>query len=91
MVREFLAGLTVRFVDISLGAEFVVASGRGALAEILLAGVIALITSAFGGTRVQCSGPTAPMTAVTVLLVAAVGSDLLANHLEVARPRSLAQ
>ena len=80
MVQEFLAGLTVSFVAISLGAAFGVASGRGALAGILSAGVIALITSVFGGTRVQCSGPTAPMTAVTVLLVAAVGGDLLANH-----------
>ncbi len=79
-VQEFLAGLTVSFVAISLGAAFGVASGRGALAGILSAGVIALITAAFGGTRVQCSGPTAPMTAVTVLLVTAVGSDLLANH-----------
>ena len=40
----------------------------------------AFITSAFGGTRVQCSGPTAPMTAVTTLLVTTVGGDLLANH-----------
>lgn len=79
-VQEFLAGLTVSFVAISLGAAFGVASGRGALAGILSAGVIALITSAFGGTRVQCSGPTAPMTAVTILLVTAVGGDLLANH-----------
>ena len=54
-VQEFLAGLTVSFVAISLGAAFGVASGRGALAGILSAGVIALITSAFGGTRVQFS------------------------------------
>jgi len=79
-VQEFLAGVTVSFVAISLGAAFGVASGRGALAGILSAGVIALITSAFGGTRVQCSGPTAPMTAVTILLATAVSGDLLANH-----------
>lgn len=80
VLNEFLAGLTVSFVAISLGAAFGVLSGRGALAGILSAGVIALITSAIGGTKVQCSGPTAPMTAVTVLLVTAVGDGLLQDH-----------
>ena len=79
-VQEFLSGLTVSFVAISLGAAFGVLSGRGALAGILSAGVIALITSAIGGTRIQCSGPTAPMTAVTVLLISAVSGGLLQDH-----------
>ena len=65
-VKEILAGLTVSFVAIILGAAFGVMSGRGALSGILSAGVIALITAILGGTRIQCSGPTAPMTAVTV-------------------------
>ena len=34
------------------------------------AAVIPIITSAFGGTRLQASGPTAPMTAVSALTVA---------------------
>ena len=80
LVQQLLPGLTVSFVAISLGAAFGVLSGRGALAGILSAGVIALITAAFGGTRIQCSGPTAPMTAVTILLVSAVGGGLLADH-----------
>ena len=80
ILQQLLPGLTVSFVAISLGAAFGVLSGRGALAGILSAGIIALITAAFGGTRVQCSGPTAPMTAVTVLLVTAVGSGLLLDH-----------
>ena len=79
-MQQLLPGLTVSFVAISLGAAFGVLSGRGALAGILSAGIIALITAAFGGTRIQCSGPTAPMTAVTVLLVTAVGSGLLLDH-----------
>jgi SulP family sulfate permease len=71
---NLLAGLTVSFVAISLGAAFGIASGRkdGAFVGILSAGVIAFITSMFGGTRIQCSGPTAPMTAVTAALVVAV-------------------
>jgi SulP family sulfate permease len=69
---EFSAGLTVSFVAMSLGAAFGVASKRGPLPGILSAGFIALITAILGGTKVQCSGPTAPMTAVTVVLVTAV-------------------
>ncbi len=79
-IRELLAGLTVSFVAISLGAAFGVASGRGALAGILSAGVIALITAALGGTRIQCSGPTAPMTAVTIVMITAIGNGLLREH-----------
>ena len=55
-----------------LGAVFGVASGRGPLPGILSAGFIALFTASLGGTFVQCSGPTAPMTAVTITLVTAV-------------------
>ena len=74
LFTNMLAGITVSFVAISLGAAFGIASGRkdGAFVGILSAGVIALVTSIFGGTRIQCSGPTAPMTAVTAALVVAV-------------------
>lgn len=68
--KEFLAGLTVSFAAMSLGAAFGDQSGRGPLRGVLSAGVLALITSLVGGTVVQCSGPTAPMTAVTVKLFA---------------------
>ena len=77
LIQNLTAGLTVSFVAISLGAAFGVLSGRGAFAGILSAGVIAFITALFGGTRIQCSGPTAPMTAVTVLIVAFAGDQLL--------------
>jgi len=69
---EFSAGLTVSFVAMSLGAAFGTMSGRGPLPGILSAGFIALITALLGGTKVQCSGPTAPMTAVTMVLTKAV-------------------
>jgi SulP family sulfate permease len=70
LLKNLIAGLTVSFVAISLGAAFGIGSGRGALAGILSAGIIALITALFGGTRIQTSGPTAPMTAVTIIVVA---------------------
>ena len=61
-IKDLLAGLTVSFAALSLGAAFGAMSGGAA--------VIPIITSIFGGTRLQASGPTAPMTAVTALIVA---------------------
>jgi len=70
IITDLLAGLTVSFAALSLGAAFGVMSGRGAFAGMLGAAVIPIIASLFGGTRVQASGPTAPMTAITALVVA---------------------
>ncbi len=70
IIPNIMAGLTVSFVALSLGAAFGILSGRGAFAGMLSAALIAFVTSAFGGTRIQCSGPTGPMTAVTAVLVA---------------------
>lgn len=70
LLQNIVVGLTVSFVALSLGAALGMLSGRGAFAGMLSAGLIALITSLFGGTRVQCSGPTAPMSAVTAVTVA---------------------
>lgn len=67
---DLTAGLTVSFAAISLGAAFGVMSGRGAFAGMVGAAVIPIIASAFGGTRIQASGPTAPMTAVSALTIA---------------------
>lgn len=77
--HNLVAGLTVSFVAISLGAAFGVLSGRGAFAGIISAGIIASITAALGGTRVQTSGPTAPMTAVSAVVVAFAYDQLLAR------------
>ena len=70
LAQNLIAGLTVSFVALSLGAAFGVLSGRGAFAGMISAALIALITSLFGGTRVQCSGPTGPMTTVTAVVIA---------------------
>ena len=77
MFHNVVAGLTVSFVAISLGAAFGILSERGAFAGIISAGIIALVTAVFGGTRVQCSGPTAPMTAVSAVVVAYAYDELL--------------
>lgn len=70
IINDLLAGLSVSFAALSLGAAFGIMSGRGAFAGMLAASIIPIITSIFGGTRLQASGPTAPMTAVTALIVA---------------------
>lgn len=67
---DITSGLTVSFAAISLGAAFGVMSGRGAFAGMISAAILPIIASAFGGTRIQASGPTAPMTAVSSLLIA---------------------
>jgi SulP family sulfate permease len=70
ILRNCVIGFTVSFVALSLGAALGILSGRGAFSGMLSAGVIALVTALLGGTRVQCSGPTAPMSAVSALVVA---------------------
>lgn len=70
VVQNIVAGLTVSFIALSLGAAFGILSGRGAFVGMLSSAIIATITSLLGGTRIQCSGPTGPMTAVTATLVA---------------------
>ncbi len=77
LLQNVMAALIVSFVALSLGASLGVLSGRGAFAGMLSAGIIAFITSLLGGTRVQCSGPTAPMSAVSAVLIAYAAEGLL--------------
>jgi SulP family sulfate permease len=70
LVADILSGLTVSFAALSLGAAFGLMSGRGALSGMIGAAIIPIITSLFGGTRIQASGPTAPMTSITAVIVA---------------------
>jgi SulP family sulfate permease len=77
LFENMMAGLTVSFVALSLGAAFGILSGRGAFAGMLSSALIAIVTSLFGGTRIQCSGPTGPMTAVTAVLVAAAHDEFM--------------
>jgi sulfate permease, SulP family len=75
ILHNLLVALTVSFVALSLGAAFGVLSGRGAFAGMFSAGLIAAICGALGGTRVQCSGPVAPMAAVMAGIFAAATTD----------------
>ena len=70
ILRNIIVGLAVSIVMLNLGAALGILSGRGAFAGMFSAGIIAFITSAFGGTRIQGSGATAPMSTVTAVIVA---------------------
>ncbi|PLY01303.1 MAG: hypothetical protein C0624_10725 [Desulfuromonas sp.] len=70
ILQNVIIGLTVSFIALSLGAALGILSGRGAFAGMISAGIIAFVTACLGGTRVQCSGPTAPMSAVSAVVVA---------------------
>ncbi|MBK9190089.1 MAG: SulP family inorganic anion transporter [Crocinitomicaceae bacterium] len=67
---DLIAGISVSFAALALGAAFGVMSGRGAFAGMIAAGIIPIITGIFGGTRLSVSGPTGPMTAVSAVVVA---------------------
>ncbi len=79
LIRNLIVGLTVSFVALSLGAAFGILSGRGAFAGMISAGIISILTSLLGGTRVQCSGPTAPMSVVAATVVALAHDELAAK------------
>ncbi len=79
IAQNVIIGLTVSFVALSLGAALGMLSGRGAFAGMISAGIIALITATFGGTRIQCSGPTAPMSAVSAVVVAYAAEQVSAG------------
>ncbi|MCI5060635.1 MAG: SulP family inorganic anion transporter [Alphaproteobacteria bacterium] len=67
---NILIGLAVSIVMLNLGAALGILSGRGAFAGMLSAAVIAFVTSLCGGTRIQGSGLTAPMSTITAVIVA---------------------
>lgn len=83
ILQNIMVGFTVSFVALSLGAALGLLSGRGAFAGMISAGIIALLTSLIGGTRIQCSGPTAPMSAVSAVTVAFAHEQLYVRGLTI--------
>ncbi len=77
IITNILAGLTVSFVALSLGAALGILSERGAFVGMLSAAVAVIITASIGGTRVKCSGPTAPLTVITAIIVGFAHDELL--------------
>ncbi len=66
---DFFGGITTAVVALPLALAFGVSSGAGALAGLYGAIFAGSLAAVFGGTRMQITGPTGPMTVVMALVV----------------------
>ncbi len=69
---DFFGGLTAGIVALPLALAFGVSSGLGPSAGLYGAIFISFFAAIFGGTNTQISGPTAPMTAVSMVIIAGI-------------------
>lgn len=69
---DLFGGLTAGIVALPLALAFGLQSGMGAAAGLYGAIFIAFFAALFGGTATQISGPTAPMTAVSMVVIAGI-------------------
>ncbi len=69
---DSFGGITAGIVALPLALAFGVSSGLGPSAGLYGAIFIAFFASLFGGTNTQISGPTAPMTAVSMVVIASI-------------------
>jgi SulP family sulfate permease len=69
---DLFGGLTAGIVALPLALAFGVSSGLGPSAGLYGAIFISFFAALFGGTDTQISGPTAPMTAVSMVVIASI-------------------
>ena len=69
---DLLGGITAGIVALPLALAFGVSSGLGPSAGLYGAIFISFFAALFGGTNTQISGPTAPMTAVSMVIIAGI-------------------
>lgn len=69
---DVLGGVTAGIVALPLALAFGVSSGLGPMAGLYGAIFIGFFAALFGGTNTQISGPTAPMTAVSMVVIAGI-------------------
>ncbi|MDH7447328.1 SulP family inorganic anion transporter [Aquimarina sp. 2201CG14-23] len=69
---DAFGGLTAGIVALPLALAFGVSSGLGPTAGLYGAIFISFFAALFGGTNTQISGPTAPMTAVSMVVIASI-------------------
>lgn len=74
--HDFFGGVTAAVVALPLALAFGVASGVGPLAGLYGAIFAGFFAAIFGGTRVQVTGPTGPMTVVMALVVTHFSGNL---------------
>ncbi|MEZ4796855.1 MAG: SulP family inorganic anion transporter [Flavobacteriaceae bacterium] len=69
---DAFGGITAGIVALPLALAFGVSSGLGPSAGLYGAIFISFFAAMFGGTNTQISGPTAPMTAVSMVIIAGI-------------------
>ncbi len=79
---DLFGGITAGIVALPLALAFGVSSGLGPSAGLYGAIFISFFAALFGGTNTQISGPTAPMTAVSMVVI---GTIIAANNGDVTK------
>lgn len=69
---DAFGGITAGIVALPLALAFGVSSGLGPSAGLYGAIFISFFAALFGGTNTQISGPTAPMTAISMVVIASI-------------------
>ncbi|MFT4536650.1 MAG: SulP family sulfate permease [Saprospiraceae bacterium] len=69
---DLMGGITAGIVALPLSLAFGVSSGLGPSAGLYGAIFVSFFAALFGGTNTQISGPTAPMTAVSMVVIAGI-------------------
>ena len=69
---DIYGGVTAGIVALPLALAFGVSSGLGPSAGLYGAIFVGFFAALFGGTNTQISGPTAPMTAVSMVVIAGI-------------------
>tara|TARA_B100000787_G_scaffold29375_2_gene19575 strand:+ start:4522 stop:6378 length:1857 start_codon:yes stop_codon:yes gene_type:complete len=69
---DIFGGITAGIVALPLALAFGVSSGLGPAAGLYGAIFISFFAALFGGTSTQISGPTAPMTALSMVVIAGI-------------------
>ncbi len=69
---DLFGGITAGIVALPLALAFGVSSGLGPSAGLYGAIFVSFFAALFGGTNTQISGPTAPMTAVSMVVIASI-------------------
>lgn len=69
---DIFGGITAGIVALPLSLAFGVSSGLGPSAGLYGAIFVGFFAAIFGGTKMQISGPTAPMTAVSMVVIAGI-------------------
>jgi SulP family sulfate permease len=69
---DTFGGITAGIVALPLALAFGVSSGLGPSAGLYGAIFLGFFAAMFGGTSTQISGPTAPMTAVSMIMIAGI-------------------